>query len=113
MNVNTGGGGKGGRGFGGGGGKWGWYAGQVQARINDALRSNKRTRTASIPALQVRIWPDGSGRVTRAQLVGSTGDAGIDSALQNEVLGRLQLTEPPPQGMPTPIILKLAARRPN
>jgi hypothetical protein len=34
-------------GGGGGGTRWGWYAGQVQARVEDALRKNPHTRSAA------------------------------------------------------------------
>ena len=93
--------------------RWGWYAGQVQGRIAEGLRQNKKTRSARISGVQVRVWPDAAGRITRAQLAGSTGDAAVDAAIRNEVLTGLQLQEPPPQGMPTPIVLRLSARRPN
>lgn len=110
------GGGLGGSGLGGNGrrgGKWDNYARQVQSAIVDALRRNPKSRAASISGLQVRIWPDSSGRVSRAQLVGSTGNPSLDEAIRNEVLTGLQLHEPQPQGMPTPIVLRLNARRPN
>lgn len=99
-------------GSGGGGSKWGWYAGQVQTRIGEALRNNRKTRSARL-SVQVRVWPDQTGRIARAQLVSSTGDSALDAALQNDVLTGLQLQEPPPAGMPTPIVLRLSARRPN
>ena len=95
----------------GSGSKFGWYAGQVQSRVSEALRNNRKTRTATM-SIQVRIWPDSTGRVTRATVVGTTGDKALDSAIQNEVLTGLQLQEPPPQGMPTPIVMRLTARRP-
>ncbi len=97
---------------GGGGGKWDHYAGQVQSKIGDALRRNPKTKSASIARLEVRIWPDGTGRVTRAQLASSTGDSGLDSAIQDQVLTGLQLAEPPPAGMKLPIVLRLSASRP-
>jgi outer membrane biosynthesis protein TonB len=102
-----------GSGSGRGGGKWDSYARQVQSKIADALRKNRKSRAARISALQVRIWPDSTGRITRAVVSGSTGDAALDAAIQNEVLTGLQLSEPPPQGMPSPIVLRLTARRPN
>jgi periplasmic protein TonB len=98
-------------GGGGGGSRFGWYAAQVQARIEEALRNNNRTRTASIPGVKVRIWADNTGRVTRAQLVGSTGDSAVDSAITNEVLTGLQLKEAPPSDMPMPIVLRVTAHR--
>ncbi len=99
-------------GGGGGGSKWGAYASQVQSRIAEALRSNATTRTASINNLQVRIWPDATGRITRASLAGSTGNASVDAAIESQVLSGLRLQEPPPAGMKLPIVLRLSARRP-
>jgi outer membrane biosynthesis protein TonB len=96
----------------GSGSKWGWYAAQVQSTISDALRKNVRTREASF-RLEVRVWPDLTGRITRAQLAGSTGDAALDAAIKGDVLANLQLKEAPPQGMPLPIVLRLTARRTN
>lgn len=100
-----------GRGGGGTGSKWGWYAGQVQGKISEALRNNRKTRAIAI-RVDVRIWPDQTGRVTRAQLASSTGDAAVDAAIRDEILTGLQLQEPPPAGLPTPIVLRLTARRP-
>jgi protein TonB len=95
-----------------GGSRFGWYAGQVQSKISEALRSNPKTKNANL-RIEVRIWPDATGRITRAQLVGSTGDAALDGTIQNGVLTGLQLQEPPPAGMRLPIVLRLTARRPN
>jgi outer membrane biosynthesis protein TonB len=113
LGRGTGRGGIGGSGRSKSGSRFGWYAGQVQTRIADAMRSNRKTRKASINGIQVRVWPDTTGRITRAQIAGSTGDVSVDAAIQNEVLSGLQLSEPPPKGMPTPIVLRLTARRPN
>lgn len=89
--------------------RFGWYASQVQTKVGEALRNNRRTRGADLQ-IEVRIWPDPTGRITRAKVAGSTGDGAVDSAIQNEVLAGLQLQEPPPQGMPLPIILRIVAR---
>jgi protein TonB len=92
------------------GSRWGYYAGDVQCKIANALRSNSVTRSAALD-IRVRVWPDPSGRVTRAQLVASTGNSSIDAALKNQVLNGLPL-EPPPAGMPMPIVVHLLAKRP-
>ena len=94
------------------GSRWGWYASQVQSRIQQALQQNRKTRTASM-TVNVRVWPDATGRIARAQLAGSTGDASLDSTLRDEVLTGLQMAEPPPAGMPAPITLRVTARRPR
>jgi periplasmic protein TonB len=93
------------------GSKWGWYASQVQSRIANAIRQNGKTRAAKLD-IRVRIWPDSSGRVTRAQLATSTGNPSLDSVIRDEVLSSLQL-QPPPTDMPTPIVLQLKAYRPH
>jgi periplasmic protein TonB len=97
---------------GGDGSKWGWYASQVQTRIQQAIQQNRKTRTASM-SVKVRVWPDTSGRISRAQLADSTGDPSLDNALRDEVLTGLQLQQPPPAGMPAPITLRVTARRPR
>ena len=97
---------------GGDGSKWGWYASKVQSRIQQALQQNRKTRTASM-TVNVRVWADPNGRISRAQLAGSTGDPSLDNTLRDEVLTGLQLPEPPPAGMPAPITLRVSARRPR
>jgi len=92
--------------------KWGWYASEVQSVLRQALANNKLTRTASM-SLTARVWVDSSGRVVRASLSGSSGHSDVDTALQNEVLTGLQLQDPPPEGMPMPIVMRITARRPN
>ena len=106
----------GGNGIGGGlgnggnaGSKFGWYAGQVQRKIAAALWANPKTKTSSINSLEVRIWPDASGRITRATLAKSTGNAAVDEAIERQVLNGLQLDEPPPAGMKLPIVLRITA----
>ena len=101
-----------GDGDGGGGTRWGWYASEVQATIEEALRNNPHTRDASL-RVQIKIWPDKNGRIARVDMDGSTGDPTLDSAIKNEVLNGLQLQEPPPADMPLPIVLRLTAQRPN
>jgi TonB family protein len=107
-------GGKGllGSGGGGGGSRWGWYASIVQSQIEAALRANQKTRH-SVMQIQVRLWADASGRVSRVQLVSSSGNAEFDAAVRDEVLGTLTLREPPPKDMPMPIITRVTARKPG
>lgn len=99
-------------GGGGGGSRWGWYAAIVQAQVEEALRANRKTRAARA-RVEVRLWADPAGRVTRVQMSESTGDAEIDDAIRTEVLGGLVLKEPPPREMPMPIVARLVARRPS
>jgi outer membrane biosynthesis protein TonB len=84
----------------------------VQAQIEAALRANQKTRHA-IMQIQIRLWSDSSGRISRVQLVSSTGNADLDTAVRDEVLRGLTLREPPPKDMPMPIITRVTARKPG
>jgi periplasmic protein TonB len=99
-------------GGGGGGSRFGWYASLVQAQIRNALDANSRTRKAVLQ-VQIRLWADGTGRVTRVQLVSSTGDSELDSIIRDQVLSGLTLREPPPKDMPMPINTRVTERRPT
>jgi protein TonB len=111
--------GKSGNGFVGGGGdgngggsRFGWYAGIVSRTVSEALGKNPVTRTANY-SLMVRIWSDATGRITRARLAGTSGDALVDDAIRKGVLSGLRLPEPPPDGMPMPIVMRISERRPD
>jgi outer membrane biosynthesis protein TonB len=107
------GGNPGGNPYGGGGGsRWGWYASLVQSQIEAALRANEKTRNA-IMQVEIRLWADSAGRVSRVQLVSSTGDAALDAVIRNDVFGGLVLREPPPKDMPMPMVTRVTARRPG
>ena len=95
------------------GSRFGWYAAKVQSTIASALRNNPSTRNASFTSLTVRIWADATGRITRVQLVGTSGDPSVDQAIRNNALAGLQLSQAPPEGMPMPINLRVQARRPQ
>ncbi|MGJ4895383.1 MULTISPECIES: TonB C-terminal domain-containing protein [unclassified Bradyrhizobium] len=101
-----------GGGGGGGGSRWGWYASIIQQQIEAALRANDKTKKAVI-RVQISLWADSSGRVSRVQLLSSTGDAALDQALRDDVLGSLTLRQPPPKDMPMPIVTRVTASRPS
>ncbi|PPQ31755.1 energy transducer TonB [Rhodoblastus sphagnicola] len=102
----------GGGGGGSGGSRWGGYSAMVSSQIEAALRGNAKTRNASVQ-MQVRLWADATGRITRVQLGSSTGDAELDAVIRNEVLGALTLRSPPPADMPMPIVTRITERRPG
>jgi protein TonB len=108
--------GNGGGGYGGGGGgrrgsRFGWFAGEVQKTVQEALSRNPVINQAGFIE-KARIWADLSGRVTRVQLAGSTGNAAVDRAIEATLTG-LQLPDLPPKDMPMPIVMRLVARRPG
>ena len=93
-----------------GGTRFASYAAQVQSGIKEALLQNNQTRTASISGVRIRIWIDKAARVSRAQLLDTTGDPSLDSAITEKVLTGLQLKEPPPADMPMPIVLRVTGQ---
>ena len=99
-------------GGGGGGSRWGWYSTIVTDQATAAIRANPRTRNMATQ-IQVRLWADASGRVTRVTISPSTGDAELDAIIRDEVLGKLTLREPPPRDMPMPVVTRVTARRPS
>lgn len=101
-----------GRGTGGTGSKFGAYAGKVQRAVADALRTHKKIKTASL-TIEVRVWADTTGRITRVRLAQSTGDPELDRAISEEALANLQLPDVPPADMPMPIVMRISAKRPN
>jgi TonB family protein len=106
------GGGGSGKGTGGAGSKYGAYAGKVQRAVADALRTHKKIKTASL-TIEVRVWADATGRITRVRLAQSTGDPDLDRAISEEALANLQLPDVPPADMPMPIVMRITAKRPN
>jgi periplasmic protein TonB len=99
-------------GGGGGGSRWGWYSTIVTDQATAAIRANPRTRNMATQ-IQVRLWADATGRVTRVTISPSTGDAELDAIIRDEVLGKLTLREPPPRDMPMPVVTRVTARRPS
>lgn len=102
----------GGNGLLGGGSRWGWYAGLVQEQIQAALQANPKARRSRF-SVEMKIWLDDAGRITRVHLVGTTGDAALDRALADETLIGVRLREPPPKDMPMPIVLRGLGLRPS
>jgi TonB family protein len=96
----------------GGGSRWGWYAGIVQQQVENALRSNRKTRGAVFD-VEVAVWIDSAGRVTRVKLRRSTGSREMDSVIENDVFNGMALREPPPADMPMPVVMRNAAHHPG
>lgn len=100
-------------GSGGRGNPWAWY----DALVNDAVNSAVQTALSREKALKnknykviVKLWIDGSGQVTRAALVDSTGDARADEVLKEALKGMRALRDSPPADMPQPMKIRVTSR---
>jgi protein TonB len=111
LSGNTGGdsllGGGGGEG---GSGAWSYYASLLQSQLNQALHANKTTTNASFQ-VTARVWVDNTGVVTRV-VVAPSGNDVVDAAIRNEVLAGMKFSQPPPAGMPMPIVMSLTGQQP-
>jgi protein TonB len=111
LSGNTGGDGLlGGGGGEGGSGAWSYYASLLQSQLNQALHANKKTTNASFQ-VTARVWLDNTGFVTRV-VVAPSGNDIVDAAIRNEVLAGMRFSEPPPAGMPMPIVMSLTGQPP-
>ncbi len=90
--------------------RFGWYYAQIAAQIEDVFRNQKKLSMAAA-RVELRIWADAAGRVSRIQLIRSTGSPELDEALQS--VAGLKLKAPPPDGIPMPMIARFTARRPQ
>jgi protein TonB len=96
-------------GGGGGGSRFGWYGALVKDRIQETVGKDKKLRDADFRVL-VNVWINTSGAVTRAELVDSTGNAELDSALKAALRNMPPIREGAPGDMPQPIKLRITAR---
>lgn len=109
--TGMGGGKIGGTGTGGAGSKWGRYNSGLGRSIKAALENHSSTKSASFPPVRVSLWIGPTGRITRARVMDSTGQPDLDRIIADQVLPGTQY-EPQPEGMPSPIILRINARKP-
>ncbi|MEV8519159.1 STN domain-containing protein [Dyella marensis] len=80
------------------------YGAALQAAVEAALCRTPLTRPGEY-RLALQVWVDGSGEVHRLRLLGSTGRAERDQAVES-VLGGLRV-DPPPPGLAQPLTLLL------
>lgn len=99
----------GGEGNGAGRSKFAAFASQVETFLQEELARNNRLRTSDYRTA-LRLWFRPDGRIERAELVGSTGDAEIDAALRAALADLRPLRAAPPPDMPQPMQLRLTSR---
>jgi TonB family protein len=95
-------------GGGGGGSRFGFYASLIQSQVQAALQHDEKARAGRFK-LMVRLWLGPSGRITRAQLVSSSGSTSLDAAIER-ALGGVTIGESPPPDMPQPVNVRISAQ---
>jgi protein TonB len=92
-----------------GGSAMGWYAGVIKNEIQERLSNEQQVHSGAFN-LSVRIWVRPDGTVERIKLMGSTGNAERDRAIEGALNGVRKLSQAPPAGMPQPITIKIVSR---
>ena len=100
-------------GGGGGGNAVIFYGGQVKRQIEDGLQSLLADTPAGHASYSVlvHVWVSADGRISRSELMDSSGDAAVDQALR-DALPRLppSVGKPPPPNMQQPVKFRLRSR---
>ncbi|MDO9195874.1 energy transducer TonB [Rhodoferax sp.] len=100
-------------GSGGGGSRFAWYGAlikeRIQERIQEMMSKDKKLRKSDY-RIMVNVWVNATGTVTRAELIDSTNDGELDSALKVALRNLPPLREGAPSDMPQPIKLRITAR---
>jgi protein TonB len=92
-----------------GGDRFAWYAGVLKDDLLSFLSDHPDIRQRAY-SVNIRLWLDGKGAVTRVTLSSSTGDNALDRELQ-KLLGSLdKVAEAPPADMPQPVQIRLVSR---
>ncbi len=85
------------------------FASATTRSLNEFLAREIELKRGDFRA-QVHLWLAPSGALQRAELVGSTGDQGIDRALRDALLRFPGAGAPPPQALPQPLRLQITNR---
>ncbi len=99
----------GGGGNGGGGNRYGWYAGMIEKGIQDVLDKNKELAKDNYKVV-IKVWVNKDGSVERFDLGGSSGNPETDKAIRTALKEMTRVKEPPPDGMPQPVKLRITSR---
>lgn len=84
------------------------YANTLKGELQRYLRKNNELRRRRY-AVEVHVWVSASGELQRFELLGGTGDADTDEAIQQAMKALSGFGSAPPAQMPQPIRLKIVS----
>lgn len=92
--------------------KYGWYTAKIQEEIKKQMRQLLE-KNGGIPKgkfqATVRIQLDAKGAIVKFQIVASSGNNQMDEALKASLPG-LRISQPPPDGMPTGMTVRIVSQ---
>lgn len=84
-----------------------YYASDLGRQIESALIEQNRVRGIAY-SVEVNIWVNSDGTISRVELAGSTGDQRHDTILVETITGMRNLSKLPPSDMPQPIRMMIS-----
>lgn len=92
-----------------GGAAFAWYTGSLKDRILEFLSEDERIRKGKYQ-VTVSVWVRNDGSIEQIKLRSTSGDRGLDQAIE-ETLRRMQRAqEAPPIEMPQPVTLRIVSK---
>lgn len=95
-----------------GGAKFTWYAGVVKNQIENALERDKELSVAQYK-LVVTVWLSASGKIDRLEFSNVDATDDIQRVIKSVLENMPAIRDTPPQDMPQPIKLRIAAKKMN
>jgi periplasmic protein TonB len=92
-----------------GGDRFAWYSGMLKQDLLTLLGDNRDIRARAY-SVNVRLWLDAKGAVTRVALASSTGDHDVDRRLNDLLASMERVAEAPPEGLPQPVQIRIVSR---
>jgi protein TonB len=92
-----------------GGTSWVWYGAVIKRHLEGLAGADRRLGGRSF-RMVVQLWVAPDGRVTRFDIVGSSGSDDVDRVMRELLAAAPPLRELPPQDMPQPIRLRVTSR---
>lgn len=87
------------------------YASYLKSALQQAVQADDRVSRMVFASVEVNVWIDAAGRITRVNLAKSSGDARTDRALVSALQQVGRLDEAPPPKLSFPAHVTLSGRR--
>jgi len=91
--------------------KYGWYTQIVKTEVSKKVQKHMEDN-GGIPKGKletvVRVSVDDRGAIVQSQIIGSSGNHDLDKAVKQSIAD-MKLSEPPPEGMPRTMIIKVTS----
>lgn len=92
-----------------GGAAFAWYTSSLKDRIQEVLSEDERIRRSKYQ-ITVSVWLRNDGSIEQVKLRSTSGDRGLDQAIEEKVMRMYRSQEAPPLEMPQPVTLRIVSK---